>query len=900
MTDVILRTKLNPPLPWRELVSRPRLINLLNEGSAQRLILITAPAGYGKTTLLGEWTRQNNLPSAWLTLDEGDNDPARFLAYLIVALQTIDEQFAVPTLEGLRASPKPALETALHQLINEIALIQESIVLILDDYQAIEIQPIHDAVSFLIEHLPPQMQVVIVSRIDPLLPLARWRGRGQLKEIREADLRFTVDEAAEFFNRTIDLELENKDLEILAAQTEGWIAGLQLAAISLKNRADRSAFITEFSGSHEFIVDYLTDEVLDKTSEELRDFLLQTSILKQLSAELCDQVTELQNGTRSLEQLRENHLFIVPLDTERRWFRYHPLFADLLRKRLMEVHADLVPTLHQRASQWFLLNENPEAAIYHALQAKNYEGALSIIEGIAEITLIRSEFTIFLKWLDAIPVELTRSRPRLLIFGATASLFSMGDEAIVEVMLADAIKADQIHEYSGEISALRAMIATLKGDVEESIERSQNAIENLPEGNIFLRGLVIGNLSLAYISTGDVESAVEMFSQAVLAAEQAGNHMAAVMALRRLAEMALIKGELHQAWDLCERGLALAVYPNGKPLPVAGVLMAVQGDILRERNNLPAAHDLIREGIELVLRWSELAAVELYLYLARVKRSLGESEEAQAAIDTARQISDRNEASRMAPVITNLFQARLWLQLGKLAEVEAWEKQYQPFAAYLESQGYNPKYHHHLLEIEGIVFARLRLAEGKWDEALDILEPLHQAAVILKRSGRVIEILLLKAMASVNFGEVEKAIALVELAINLAEPQGYQRIFIDEGGPLRELLVLLSKNLHKRGSDYPAGVSMDYLNGLLAALTAESVVEKETKPRRNAGMDEPLSDRELEVLRFLPTSLTSTEIARELYISPNTARFHIKNIYSKLGVHQRSAAVELARDLGLI
>ena len=296
MTDVILRTKLNTPILWREFVSRPRLIDLLNEGQGRKLILVTAPAGYGKTTLLSEWTRQINLPVAWLTLDEGDNDPTRFLTYLIAALQTIYKEFAAPALEGLRSSPPLSIESTLAQLINELTLIGEPIALILDDYQAIEFQPIHDAVSYLIEHSPPQLRVVILSRIDPPLPLARWRGRGQLSELREADLRFTSREAAEFFIQAMGLKLEKNELEVLASQTEGWVAGLQLAAISIKNSTDRSAFIAEFSGSHEFIVDYLTDEVLDNTPEELRDFLLQTSILKQLSAELCDQVTGGQNG----------------------------------------------------------------------------------------------------------------------------------------------------------------------------------------------------------------------------------------------------------------------------------------------------------------------------------------------------------------------------------------------------------------------------------------------------------------------------------------------------------------------------------------------------------------------------------------------------------------------------
>ena len=898
--NVILRTKLTTPHLWREFVSRPRLINALNEGLARRLTLVTAPAGYGKTTILSEWANQINPPAAWLTLDEGDNDLTRFLTYVTVALQTINEEITTRALEGLHPSAVPPAESILSQLINEIALAAEHLVLILDDYQVIDFQPIHEAVSFLVEHLPAQMHVVIGSRIDPPLPLARWRGRGQLAELREADLRFTADETGEFFRRSMNLKLEEDDLEVLASHTEGWAAGLQLAGISLKDRDDKSAFIAEFSGSHEFIVDYLTDEVLEKTPKATRDFLLQTSILKQFSAELCDAVTGLEEGRATLEKLRENNLFLMPLDDERRWYRYHALFADLLQKRLLEEQADTIPVLHQRAARWFDQNEDPEQAIYHALEAGDFEGARTIIERIAESTLVRTELRTFLMWMEAIPAELTRSRPRLLVFTAAASLFSRGDLGIVETVLNEAEASDKPDEFAGEISAVRAFIATLKGDVEEIIARAQFAIEALPEGNFFLRSLVIGNLSVAYISTGDVEKAADMFTNAAKAGEQAGNHLATVMSLRRLAEMALLSGDLRQAWDICKRGLVLAVYPGGKPLPVAGILLAVQGDINREWNELGAAEELIEEGIELVLRWSELAAVEVYLYLARVKRSAGEAEEAQRAIDTARQISERNEASRMAPVIINLFQARLWLQLGELAKVEKWQRGYQRFEDYLDQQGYDPKYHQHLLEIEGIAMARLRMAQGKWQKAFELLEPLHKAAIDLKRFGSVLEILILKAIIFLKEGEERRAVQTLENALALAEPQGYMRMFIDEGESMRELLTLFLEDVRKQERGDIANGMMRYVNRLLTALTSETVARREIKRRTIPGLIEPLSDRELEVLRFLATSLTSTEIAQELFLSANTVRFHIKNIYSKLGVHKRAAAVERARELGLI
>ena len=898
--NIILSTKVNIPPLWRENVSRPRLIEILDQGLARKLLLVAAPAGYGKTTLLSDWVQQVTIPVAWLSLDQRDNDLTRFLTYVIAALQTIAEGFAAATLEGLHSSPAPQSESILTGLINEIALISDPMVLVLDDYHEIEYQPIHEAVSFLVEHLPPQMHIVLSSRIDPPLPLARWRGRGQLAELREAHLRFTTPETNEFFKRTMSLNLQQGDLEALASHTEGWIAGLQLAAISIKNRSDVSAFVAEFSGSHEFIVDYLTDEVLEKTPAALRDFLLQTSILSRLSGQLCDQVTGRQDGKATLEFLRANHLFLMPLDDERRWFRYHALFADLLRKRLLEAQPELVPALYLRASHWFDRNGDPEQAIQHAFAAKDYEKALAIIERIAEATLVRSEFRTFLKWMETIPPEMIRSRPRLLVYYASALLFSGDDPETVETLLNEAVKADESEEIQGEAAAMHAMIATLKGDVGRSIERSQHAIEALPAGNLFLRSLVIGNLCFAYISTGDVEAAGELFARAARDGEQAGNHMATVMALRRLAEIALLQGDLHRAWDICERGLRLAVYPSGKPLPVAGILMALQGDILREWNDLQSANEHIQIGIELVLRWSELAAIENYLYQARVKRSLGDAQGAQSAIDTARQISEKNRVSRVAPFIITLFQARLWLQLGKLSEVETWARNYQPFEDFLEGQGYNPKYHHHMLEIEGIAFARFHLAGGRWDRAFEILEPLHKAATELKRTGSLIEILILKAITSLKEGDNDRAMGSLERALSLAEPQGYMRMFIDEGQPMRDLLHLFLEEAHKRESSEPVSSLIKYVNQLLAALAAETVTRRVTREDASAGLTEPLSPRELEVLRFLGTSLTSTEIAGELFISPNTARFHIKNIYSKLGVHRRVDAVERARQLGLL
>jgi LuxR family maltose regulon positive regulatory protein len=898
--SAILKTKLNSPLIQTRLVPRPGLIKLLNEGLGRKLVLVTAPAGYGKTTVLGEWVQQKTFSAAWLSLDDSDNDLARFMTYVIAALQTVHEDLGSGTLAALRASPTPQPETILTQLINELITISTPTVLVLDDYQVIQLQPIHDAVGFLVEHLPPHIQVAIGSRIDPPLPIARWRGHGELAELREADLQFTLEEAGEFLSQAMSIELTEADLAVLAARTEGWIAGLQLAAVSLQGRPDRSAFIAAFSGSNEYIVDYLADEVLRRLPEAKRTFLLFTSILKRLTAGLCDAVTGQDTGRATLEQLRETHLFLVPLDADRRWFRYHALFADMLRKRLFEEQPDAVASLHRRAAQWFDRHGEPEQAIHHAVQARDYDLALAIIDRIAETVLERTEFTTFLKWMEVLPEEVARSRPRLRVFYAAALLFSGAGLDTVETILLEACEADESAELEGAASVVHGLIELLKGDVENSIGRSHHALDVLPEASRYFRGLVSGNLSVAYVASGDVEAARALFTEMVKEGEREGSYLSVVMTLRRLAEVSLTSGNLHQAWEVCERGLALSVDGQGRPLPVAGFLMAVQGDILRERNDLEAAKHLLQGGLALVLRWSELAALENYLYLARVQRSSGDGEAAQAAIDMADQIAKRTEMSRIPSLLVNLFQVRLWFYLGNLAAARQWERDYHTLAAFLDAQGFDPQYHHHFLEFEGITFARLRLAQGEWEKALKILAPLDQAAQTLKRHGSRIEILILQALALWRGGQPERALDALEAALLLAGPQGYVRLFIDEGEPMRALLITLLEKAREKSSRQPVSVSVDYGGQLLIALTAETTAGKITPEPTPGGLLDPLSDREQEVLRFLVTALTSTEIAQELYISPNTARYHIKNIYSKLGVHCRADAVERARTLGLL
>lgn len=897
--DQLLSTKLNIPPRCQNLVSRPRLLQRMNASLNNKLTLISAPAGFGKTTLISEWVRENDLSTAWVSLDDGDNDLTRFLRYIIAALQTVDDEIGTATLDLLSSSHSNSLESILTQLINEVSSIPDPMAVIIDDYQVIDYQSIHDAVCFLIEHIPHQVQVVIASRIDPPLPIAQLRARGQLIELREADLQFTPDETTTYLTEEMGLKLGKSDLETLAAKTEGWIASLQLAAISIKDRTDTSDFIVAFSGRHEFIVDYLTDEVLKKLPKGISNFLLQTSILKQLTAGLCNKVTGLENGQSTLETLQKNNLFVISLDNERQWFRYHALFAEMLRKRLIEEQADLIPVLHRRAAQWYERHGQSDLAIHHALEAEDYDHASSIVERIAEEILVRSELKSLLKWVDALPKEIVKTRPHLMIYYAFALMLSGGDLENVELIIQDALNAGDRKDISGEVSAIQALIATLKGDFEKSIMCSHHAMEALPLDNIYLRSLVINNLGMAYVSAGDVDAAHEMLTAAAKAGELADNYMSMTMALRRLAEVSFISGDLYKIIDICKRGQTLSVYPSGKPLPVVGLLMDQHGIVLREWNELKAADQYIQDGIELVLKWSEYMTITNYLSLALVKQARGEAREAQLAVDTAKQISERTKTQSMIPIIISFFQTRLWLQQGKISKAKQWGKEYQPLSTFLEERGLDPKYHHHLLETEGILLARLQLSLGDWEKALRVLDPLLEAARNLNRKGRVIEILILQALAFWSGSESERASKSLYEALILAEPQGYIRMFVDEGEPMRELLTLLLDG-NGNGDKGESEVSKKYINRLLTEIIAEKTGNQVTQELSSAGLIEPLSNRELEVLRYLVTRLTSTEIARELCISPNTTRFHIKNIYAKLGVHRRSDAVNKAKQIRLL
>ncbi len=927
----LLTTKLYIPPVRSELVPRPHLIEQLNAGLQHKLTLISAPAGFGKTTLLVEWlsrkdegegmkdeSNQTDLhpssfilhPSkvAWLSLDADDNDPVRFFIYLIAALEAIQPDVGTDARALLQSPQPPPLKTALTMLINSLTAVSFDFVLLLDDYHIIEQQAIHEGLTFLLDHLPPQMHLVIASRADPPLPLARLRTHNQLIELRAAALRFTLDEAVMFLNQAMGLDLSPEDIAALEARTEGWIAGLQLAALSMRGQVTEHAadFIAAFRGSHHHIIDYLAEEVMARQPEEIHDFLCQTSILDHLTAPLCNAVTGREDSETILHQLEHANLFLISLDGQRQWYRYHHLFADFLRSRLHQIIPPSSPPgtkkegiaeLHRRASEWYAQNGLMPPAIDHAISAGDLERAANLIEQVAEATMMRSEVTTLLGWVESLPVEVTRAHPRLCVYHAVILLLNGHPLDVIQDRLQDAIAADTAGVAAGEIMTLRAFIATCQADTRQSAELSQQALELLPAESLFFRSYIAAYMGLPHLISGDVVAAARVFSEAARVGEQAGNLIIVVISLCRLAHIALIQGQLHKAKKFYEQALDLATIRSNQDgqskllRPVAGMPLMGLGDLLREWNDLEAATHHLIEGIELSDRWSEIASLYGYFSLAQVKQAQGDTAGARQAIQTARQLAENFDAMEMDDILVATYQVRLWVAQGDLAAALGWveerglDRHIGPDE--LEREIAAPL----LTAFEYIPLTQVRLAQGQPDEALAVLKLLGQMAETAQWTGFLIEILALQALAFQAQGNVTQAMISLEQALFLAEPEGYVRLFIDKGPAMAALLRQAAAR----------SIAVDYVGKLLAALAGETPGQ-EPSPivHPPSPLVEPLSERELEVLRLTAAGLSNREIAQELIVAVSTVKTHLNNIYRKLDVSSRTQAVARARDLKLM
>ena len=923
MAATILATKLYIPPLRAKTVPRSRLIERLNEGLTGKLSLISAPAGFGKTSLISEWVHGCHLPAAWISLDEGDSDPARFIAYLTAALQKIKTGFGERILDALQ-SPQPLpSESLLPALLNEITTISDHFILILDDFHSVDSQAVVQTLAFLLDHLPPQMHVVIATREDPSLPLSRLRARAELTELRSSDLRFTPAEATEFLNQVMSLDLSVENIAALETGTEGWIAGLQLAALALQcqvtqSHSEAGGFIQSFTGSHRFVLDYLVEEVLQHQTVEVQAFLLRTSILGRLCGQLCDAVLLSPAGSsqKALEDLEHANLFIVPLDNERRWYRYHQLFGDLLHQRLgQSLSPSEITELHHRASPWYEKNGDEAEAFRHAFAAGDYGRAA----GLAELAWQGMEESFrsaaWLGWVKKLPDDVIRMRPVLSTQMAQAFI-DAGEPAASEDCLQEAerslngssdrmVVADeaQLGALPAVIAMTRAYNAQVQGNLSDTVKYAELALQYIPEGDLFRRAQATITLEMTHWARGDLEAARSALVDWMDSMQKAGNFAFVVASAFALADILVAQGRLREAVETNQQAIQLAAEHGKDAQQITAHHYLGLAMIRHEMGEDATAPEYLQKAKEMgeqttLVDWS----YRWHTALARLKEAEGALGAALILLDEARHAYVKTLIPDIRPI--EALKANVYLKQGHLDKAQDW----------VVKRGLSAKDEtSYLNEFEHLVLARVLIAEYQSQrsndsvlQAIGLLERLLKAAEAQKRTGSVIEILLAQALAHQAQGNLPLALASLERALTLAAPEGYFRLFVDAGEPVHLLLLDFRARLEKpsSGQSHPLHI---YVAKLLAAF-ATPVDKLSTTPALAAGatmkspkveMIELLSERELEVLKLLRTELSGPEIAGELVISPNTFRTHTKNIFSKLGVNNRRAAVRRAEELDL-
>ena len=917
MTLPLLHTKIHIPHLRPGYVARPRLVERLQSATVPGLILVSAPPGFGKTTLLAEWhedanlkSKINNLKFAWLSLDAADNDPPRFLSYLVAALQVQSPGLGQAALGALAAQAAPqagaglGIEAVGGVLINEIAAFGQPLALVLDDYHLIQNELIHRVISLLLDYLPANLLVAIASRADPPFPLGRLRARGQMLELRAADLRFTPGEALAFLNQSMGLGLTAEQSAALDVRTEGWAAGLQLAAVSLQQRLSVhdaggfDAFINQFSGENRYILDYLVEEVLASQPAQVQNFLLCTSILEQFSAVLCDALLATAAGSSQviLDLLERSNLFLLPLDERREWYRYHPLFADLLRARLQAGRGKSAQAeLHRRAAAWFEHQGDLSKAIAHFLAAQAYPDASRCINQAAPLSLSRGELGALSEWLHALPDELLRGEAQLCMFMAWAQTLTAQIEAAEGYLnsvdgLIERGMALPVDRFVGQAAAVRAMIASMRYDIAGTIAWAEKALALLPQDDL-ARGVVGQILGGAYWQQGDVVAAEQALADAARLSLQAGNLYAGLMALHQQAQLRVIQGKLSAAEELCRRGLKIAGQAGAAESPVAGQLYCGMGEVNLEHNNLEQAFEQVGRGLELGRRTQDLnVLLNGSLCMARLELLRGNPDAAQQLLDQTEQVLQQIALPHLLAILA-ARRARLALVQEDIKAVAAWHK----------SCGLNPAdVPNHLREEQYLTLAWALILLGESAMAEEILVRWLEHARAGQRGRSVIEILALQALAQRALGQKDAALQTLGEALALAQPEGFVRIFADQGRAMGE--AILDFRMKILDLAQPANVPLlDYLQRLLEAFPGLSISHSPAADLqskiKNQNSKIPLSQRELEVLRLLVEGLSSKEIAERLVISFSTARTHVKNIYRKLDAHNRVQLVEAEREL---
>jgi LuxR family maltose regulon positive regulatory protein len=891
----IIQTKLYVPRRRGATVPRPRLSDRLSCGTHARLMLVSAPAGFGKTTLLAAWLAspaQRERLTAWLSLDQSDNDPAGFWTYVIAAVQRVAPGVGRSSLALIEAAHTP-IELVLGTFLNELSTVPNALMLVLDDYHVIGDRRVHDGMVFLLDRLPPHVHLVIASRADPSLPIARLRARGELVEIRAADLRFTPNEAAAYFKDVMGLDLGERELATLAGRTEGWIAALQLAALSMQGRDNVAEFIDGFAGGDRFIVDYLVEEVLQRQADQVHEFLLKTSILSRLTGPLCDAVTGQEGGKAMLEALDRANLFLVALDDRRQWYRYHHLFADVLRAHLADQHPHQVVELHRRASAWCERNAERAEAIRHAFAAGDFGHAADLVElEWPALALAKQDLTLR-GWLAALPDEELRCRPVLSNVYA-GILLSSGELDGVDQRLRDAerwlipsapvdaqragmvvVNEAEFRTLAGSVAVHRAGYALARGNLDESVNHARRALDLAPEDDRLNRGGATALMGLAAWANGDLETAYRSYAAGMADVQRAGHLSGTVGTVITLADIRVAQGRLREATRMYEQALQFASKQGGAAVYGTADMYVGLSELQLERNELDAAAQSLLRSQELGEhsgfsqnrhRWR--------VAMARVREARGDPDGALDLLGEAQPPFMIDFSPNVRPIAA--VRARVLVRLGRTDQAIGWAA--EEGLSVEDDLSYVHEYEH-------ITFARVLLASDSAREASGFLARLLEAAEYGGRTGSMIEILVLQALANDLRGDMRAALVPLERALMLAEPEGYVRVFVDEGPRVADLLQAAAKR----------GIAPRYVHQLLTDFGTPA-----REPRAKQHLVEPLSERELDVLRLLATDLDGPEIASQLVVSLNTMRTHTKSIYTKLGVNNRRAAVRRAEELELL
>ncbi len=907
----LLRTKLYIPPKRPHLVVRPRLTERLNDGLSRKLTLISAPPGFGKTTAISDWIAQSRCAVTWVSLDDGDNDPVRFWSYLIAALQRLNPTMGLHSMALLRSLQPIQIESILTFLVNEIDAFADTFALVLEDYHLINVPAIHQGLTFLLDHLPPQMHLYMTSRSDPHLPLAQLRVRDELVELRVADLRFRADEAATFLNQTMELNLIAEHIAVLEMRTEGWVAGLQLAALSMRGRDDLPAFIKAFAGSNRFILDYLAEQVLARQSQDIQAFLLQTSILDRMSASLCNALTGSDNSQNILEQLEQRNLFIVPLDEVRQWYRYHPLFADVLRAHLRQLDSGALFGLHQRASAWFAQHDLLSEAIEHALAGQDYEQMAQLLEQIGRKLFNNAViFPSIEQWLSKLPDSYLHIRPRLMILQAWLLLrrdeldtaehcIDIAEQALEQVSLANDIKP-----LRGEIAALRARLTLNKGTPEQIINYAWEALASLDTDNDGTRSQVMITLGRGYLRQGNYMRAREAFADAMNLGRSARYSYITLYATYFYAYLQRAMGALESSIATCNEALRWAAEFGANTYFEAGIIFVCLADLLRERNDLTHALEFAIEGIKRCAQLGDVGFALLSKFvLVRTHQAMGEIDQTVTEVQEAERFAQQYQINWGIRIL-GAYKAQLRVIQSRYVAINAIDWMPIEFAT-IDSQrsARNPFLLVYGYEHNQIALMQLMIVQGRattdaplLQKSLNMLDELRQGADASGLLWLRIKTRLLMALAHHAVGDLMSALDQLERALLLAQPERYIRVFLDDGEPMRDLMQLIATS----------STVSDYVDMLLSAFGNEPSLRKDytiTRPPLSShvpSLVEQLSEREFEVLHLIAAGDSNQEIADRLVISIATVKRHISNIYGKLAVTSRTHALVRAKELHLL